>query len=239
MKALRVKAWDAHFETAESRRIGRLAWVATPNSHDSIAYCELMAHPNGVAHYGAWNLILQIASRCTTRGLLVSGRNVPHTARSLALVSRCPEAIMAEAIPRLLDIGWLEEVDPDAAQPVAGRAQPSAGRPTTTGQDSTGQDTTGRGGQPPPLPPGILEALRAAKADDTPDALDEWAVLVAGLRCRTDVEAEQAVCWLINKANAAGEAVRYARHVKAFLAAWKAAREAKRFRPTGKMLGDR
>jgi hypothetical protein len=148
MKYLRIVGWSDYFETNESRKIVKLNWVATPNGHDSIAFCELLTHANGLAHYGAWNLILQLASKCPTRGLLKNGKGIAYTARTIAMVTRAPERIVAEALERLVAIGWLEWVSDDLPEhrenPPEDQEKPGTDREKTgpTGQDRTGQDTT-------------------------------------------------------------------------------------------------
>ena len=60
---------------------------------------------------------MQIASRCHTRGTLTRDNGRPHTAESLARISRIPVVIFEEALPRLLRIGWLEITQESAAIP--------------------------------------------------------------------------------------------------------------------------
>jgi len=114
VSVIRVTNWD-NFETAESRRVNRLSWVAVPNRHDGSSYCELLDNPNGVAHFGAWVLIVQVASKCPTRGTLVRPDGRPHDAASLARQTHGHPKVLREAIKRLLAIGWLEEVSGDVA----------------------------------------------------------------------------------------------------------------------------
>lgn len=217
MKVLRVTDWESLYETAESRRISDLSWVATPNGHNSVLYCQLLRHPNGMAHFGVWNLILQVASKCSIRGLLTYGGDKcprPHTATTIADVTRGSEKVISECLPRLLEIGWLEEVemDGDEYQALAhrkpGRAQPRAGQPTNTGQDKTRQDrqdktdkdSPARAGRSRPLgadpsTPLTREALadwgaRLAKGGD--DLFPEWVEVCDGLRV-------DQVAWLFEK----------------------------------------
>jgi hypothetical protein len=188
MKFLRITDWADHYETAESRRIKDLSWVATPNGHDSVSFCQLLKHPNGMAHFGAWNLILQVASKCSTRGTLTYGKKCPraHDAETIAELTHGSVTIIKEAIGRLLDMGWLEEIDSDG-QESAGHALPSAGQATNTGQDRTGQDTGGRTGDAPAPDDGLSDFLgdfkckteRAGKS-----ILDEWRLATKGLKAR-------------------------------------------------------
>lgn len=188
---LRITEWDAHYETAESRRITDLTWVATPNGHDSVAFCQLLKHPNGMAHFGAWNLVLQVASKCSIRGLLSYGParcRKPHTAQTIADITHGSEKIIAEAIGRLLEFGWLEQVELDAQQ-LAGLAQRRAGRPTTTGQDRTGHNRTGEG-ENAPAPDGTVDeqrrthltSLGAKMKRAGEDLYPEWKAATKGLK---------------------------------------------------------
>ncbi len=122
---LRVRDWNKHYENNRTRELKRMEWVPTPNRMDGDGFTELLDHPNGVAHFGCWNLCLQVASRCNPRGVLVRSDNRPHDAVSLARMTRVPAAMFQEAIPRLLVIGWLESV----TREVAGISQESAGEP--------------------------------------------------------------------------------------------------------------
>ena len=83
-------------------------WIPVPNKHDGDGYTQLVDHPAGAAHFGAWMAILQVASRCHPRGTLVRSGGIPHTAASLGRITRLPASIFEDAIPRLLEIGWLE-----------------------------------------------------------------------------------------------------------------------------------
>ena len=123
------------FENSKTREVKDLKWVAVPNKHDSDGYSELMDHPQGMEHYCAWILMLQVASKSGVRWLLCRGSQEsagawqvsadgrqesaggwrPHTARTLARVTHSRVEAFEGAIPRLKDIGWLEEVDAEAA----------------------------------------------------------------------------------------------------------------------------
>lgn len=108
---LRIKDWDKHFENAASRKLKRLEWVAIPNKTDGEGYTALVDHPHAAAHLGAWYAIIEAASKQDPRGQLPSG--IPHgfggICRSLGRMSRLPASIFEEVIPRLIEIGWLED----------------------------------------------------------------------------------------------------------------------------------
>lgn len=103
----RIRDWNEHFENNRSREIKRMDWVPMPNKMDGSGYAELLDHPNGAAHFGAWVAIVEIASRRPVRGELPHGG--ADICRVLWRMSRIPAVVFEEAIPRLLDIQWIEE----------------------------------------------------------------------------------------------------------------------------------
>lgn len=132
MILLRIKNWASNFENNRTRDLKRMDWVPVPNKMDGDGFTELMDHENGTAHYGAWLLIVGVASKCGERGTLSREGAVPHDARSLARVTRGSEAIFKEAIPRLISIGWLEVIGSDSATsdnpaPSCGETAPRCG----------------------------------------------------------------------------------------------------------------
>lgn len=165
MRVMRIVNWSQSFETAENKKLLRLTWLALPTKQEGDGYTELMsAHENGCAHFGAWTAMLQLAAKCTPRGTLVrnlGGRSVAHDAASVGRITRVPVSVLEEAIPRLVEIGWLEaieyeEVAESARKPAAEDGKPAAkdGQPVATGQGRTGEDSTAQhsGGEETPPP---------------------------------------------------------------------------------------
>ncbi len=107
----RVKDWDRIFENSQSKKYANISWVPIPNKHDSDGYTQLIEHDHGVSHYGAWILLVQVASKCKPRGTLIRDGDLEHDVDSLARVTRVGAHVFWEAIPRFVKIGWLEEVD--------------------------------------------------------------------------------------------------------------------------------
>ena len=135
-----VSNWDNIFENNRSREIKELNWIAIPNRHDGSKFAELMAHKNGPQHFAAWILIVQVASRVRdSRGILRRGDGTPHTPLSLSLVTRCPEPVFSEAIPRLLSLGWLNS-DENQQLPQVG-----AGLPQVSAVEGEGREQNRRG----------------------------------------------------------------------------------------------
>jgi hypothetical protein len=159
MEALAIVNWS-QYERADSRKCQTMHWVATPVSHDGIGYIELVSHPDGLAHFGAWNIILQTAACCPERGLLVSDSGRALTPRLIALRARVDIGMMQAAVDRLLEIGWLEQVTaPSGSHPEAIRKPSGQSRGPSGLQDSTGHNKTAAAGaraparQPAQQPP--------------------------------------------------------------------------------------
>ena len=85
---LRINNWDEYFENNRSRGMRATTWVPIPNRLDGDGYSELLDHPEGAAHYGAWVAMVLMASKCHPRGTLVRDGGRPHDVRSLARISR-------------------------------------------------------------------------------------------------------------------------------------------------------
>lgn len=123
----RVRNWNRHFENNRTRELKRMDWVPMPNKHDGDGFTDLMDHANGMAHYGAWALIAQVAAKCDPRGTLLRDYRTrvrdgaesikAYDFESLARVTRGSVKVFEEAIPRLISIGWLEviTISPDGS----------------------------------------------------------------------------------------------------------------------------
>jgi len=104
--AYRVSCWTKLYENNRTKELKRLTWVPVPNAMDGAGYTELVDHPDGAAHFGAWIAILEIASRQDPRGEIPQGS--AGTSQALARISRLPAALFDEVIPRLLKLEWIE-----------------------------------------------------------------------------------------------------------------------------------
>lgn len=133
MKVFRIVDWAMHYENNRTRELKVMVWVPMPTKHDGDGYTDLVSHPNGPAHFGAWCAIVQVAAKCNPRGTLVRSpvaKNDPagipqepaarlraHDSGSLSRITHLPAALFDEVIPRLLfEIGWLEEIDSQAIE---------------------------------------------------------------------------------------------------------------------------
>ena len=134
MKALRINGWN-RYEKADSKKCTTMQWVAVPINHDGLGYIEMITRPDGLRTVGGWLLILQLAAKCPTRGLLVTDSGRALGAREIALKTRASESDIQAAISVLLEHGWIEEVEVSGSLPEPVR--------TPSGlQDKTRQDRT-------------------------------------------------------------------------------------------------
>lgn len=111
----RITDWRKHFENNRTKELKRMDWIPIPNRMDGDGYTELLDHPNGAAHFGAWIAIVEISSRQDERGTLPQlGAGIPHDlagmSQRLARISRIPAATFEEVIPRLIQIGWIQQL---------------------------------------------------------------------------------------------------------------------------------
>jgi hypothetical protein len=127
LSQMKITDWDKHFENNRTRDLKHLAWVPFPNKQDGDGYTELLEHPNGAAHLGAWCALVQVASKCGVRGTLLRDGGKVHDSDSLARMTRIPGKVWNEVLPRLAKIGWIETCTETA--PSCGETAPSCGLP--------------------------------------------------------------------------------------------------------------
>ncbi len=93
----KIKDWAENFETYESLRLKKsLPWVALPTKHDGKGYRRLVAHPKSAQVFCAFILMVEVAAKCPTRGVLHDGAD-PLTPADLAFKTGFPEAIFKTA----------------------------------------------------------------------------------------------------------------------------------------------
>lgn len=110
----RIKDWERHYEKAESRRVKTMAWLPLPTRHDGAGFRRVAAHERGPELFAAWVLIVEVAARMPTRGLLVKDDKA-LTAKDLHFRTGFPAAIFELGFDVLSgpEIGWLEVIDDD------------------------------------------------------------------------------------------------------------------------------
>lgn len=131
MKLLQVRNWNEHFENNRTRELVQMRWVPFQNSFDGDGFIELLEdHEDGLSHFACWVLLVEVASTCNPRGTLIRSNGKSHDARTLSRKTRGDCSAFEKAIPRLLSIGWLEEIDASEAPPqdTAGKSHPTTHR---------------------------------------------------------------------------------------------------------------
>jgi hypothetical protein len=140
---IKIIDWAENFEVNRTRELKVMKWIALPNKMDGDGYTELVAHKNGAAHFGAWVILLEVASKCNPRGTLVRDNGEPHTSQSLARISRLPAGVFTEVLPRLQSIGWIELISiPQEGAAISHKGAPVSQVSAPTGQDITEQNIT-------------------------------------------------------------------------------------------------
>ena len=195
MNFYRIVDWAHRFENAGSRKYRRLSWVPMPNTHDGAGFRRIMREPDGVEIYGAWCLIVQVASKCPERGTLINDHGEPITAEDLAdkcggniaIFERC-FALLTE--PR---IAWLESASSTllAASSTLPASPSTPGDATNTRPDPTRSDpeekrrdlpdptTTAGAGFSQLVAPG-----RAGAGNGSASGLEKWRNLFVAEVCR-------------------------------------------------------
>ena len=114
MIAYRIKDWNEHFEVAQGRICETMRWVAFPNRHDGKGFRRIMKHPRAADLFAAWVLIVQVASKQKTRGLLVD-LDGPLSAEDLADCTGLRQELFELAFTELTKprFQWLERLKPD------------------------------------------------------------------------------------------------------------------------------
>lgn len=136
-----IANWEDGFEIAQSRRrAGRLSWVAMPTRHDSRGYRRLIRGVNGVQHFAAWIVLVQIAARMNVRGILADDRGIALTSVDFEAMSDIPAAVFDSAFLALVDIGWITRRT--MARENSDSTPSEIRLHNSTEQDSTGQDKT-------------------------------------------------------------------------------------------------
>jgi hypothetical protein len=153
-----IRDWDTIYETAETRKLENLRWVATPNKHDGLGYRRITSQKNACELFAAWNLLIQIASkgRKGCRGKLIrDGR--PMDSADMALVTGFPKSIFDRALEFFSNPtqGWL--VDGDKAKS-PGWAGDSAGEAGFVPAEGKGMERREGREDPPTAPAGELSA---------------------------------------------------------------------------------
>lgn len=142
MKFFRIIKWGELFENNRSRTVINLDWVSIPNRHDGENYTKIVTHQDGAEIFAAWVLLVQVASKCNPRGLLVKDNGQPHTSESLSLKTRAPKLWFDKALEYLVkNTDWLEFVE------LSDTCQANAIRETANCEEGKGSEGNGSEGK--------------------------------------------------------------------------------------------
>ena len=109
--SIKVAQWGETYENSDTRKRKTLFWVLVPNRHDTRGFCKLMRREDGLEVFGAWNILLQLASRCSVRGELAGSNGEAYSAEDVANMTRTDPDKITNAIDVLTEIGWLHSDD--------------------------------------------------------------------------------------------------------------------------------
>jgi len=138
----RVVDWEKHYENFETKKIKHgMRWVPMPTKHDGLNFRKLMEAKNGIAHFGAFVLMVEVAAKCEPRGTLQSADGVPLSPDDLRIKTGCPANVFKKALPVLISIGWIEDLQDTSGQHPDDNRIASGQHPSTL-QDITLQDIT-------------------------------------------------------------------------------------------------
>lgn len=177
-----VKDWDAIYETYESKRLQKAChWVAMPNKHDGRGYRRIVRQKEGAALYGAWALIVQVASKCPVRGVLADADG-PLTPLDLEDKTGIPEKTFARTLELTSDvtIGWalritepaeiqriLAEITARRTENARRRPQPPARSGHSPAEHDKSPQNSGESANPH-IPPQIPADSRKSPQDNAP-----------------------------------------------------------------------
>lgn len=187
-----IRDWHEHFEVSQTRKVDTLRWVPVPVKHDGLSFRRVMALDDGLAVFGAWVLILQVAGKCRRRGILTTDTGRPMTAEDIAIKTGAPKAGIERALEVLMseDVGWVGSIDSTELECESTQLDYRRGQ-DSTGQESASADSSAElgNGQASSVPSEfVFPTTGKGKAEWTlPQAkLDEYAQAYPGL----DVKAE-------------------------------------------------
>jgi len=109
-KIISIVDWNEHFEKSQTRKIAKHSWVAVPNKHDGLGLKKMLREENGLEIFAIWIFLIQIASKCETRGILADEKGRGYSIDDIALKVGCKTQTVECAIPFLVSINWVSIV---------------------------------------------------------------------------------------------------------------------------------
>lgn len=93
----RINAWEDVYEKSQFKRAKTHHWVAMPIKHDGAGYRRITIQKDPCELFAAWCLIVQVAAKCPTRGLLVDSEQNAIDSESMAIKTGFPVEIFDRA----------------------------------------------------------------------------------------------------------------------------------------------
>lgn len=170
MPVYEIARWAEVFETAESRKLKSLAWIAERTDFDSTGWQTGLDEFGPVEWprvYGNWMILVRVAAKGKVRGRLSGDKGEAWTAARIVRPSGCDAAGVQTAIDFAVKIGWLipiEDISGDLRENLPERREKNtATEHDTTRQNKTRDDTT-RPEKPVPSRPVDFENQNAGIA---------------------------------------------------------------------------
>ena len=109
MSGYRILRWAEIYETAYSRKLKQLSWVAIPVDLTSRGYLYLVRQPNGFALFGCWLAIVELAATMPTRGDLIGQSGRAFSAGDISDAIRADEVLVISTIKAVVSVGWMAD----------------------------------------------------------------------------------------------------------------------------------
>lgn len=130
-----VADWKSRFENSRSREVKSLTWHQMPVLLADPIFAQIVTEDGGAAIFGAFVSLVQVAAQGNPRGTITLPNGKPHTAKSLALLTRMPVELIETTLRVTSELGWLLSL-PEAADEVPTSCRSSADvLPTMCSQD--------------------------------------------------------------------------------------------------------
>src|SRR5690349_6739518 len=94
----RIKAWNATFETSETRKLKSLNWLPEPVRRDGRAYRRLVRTDAGIIAWGCFKALLGVAATCEPRGELRRDTGEPLDLTDLSGMTGISETTLEKAM---------------------------------------------------------------------------------------------------------------------------------------------
>ena len=140
---IRITNWSEHFENNRSREVKFMRWVPVPNDLSSYGLRQISQEKDAAAIFGAFILMVEVASVCEPRGDLIRSTGEPYDSASLSMKTGFPKSSFDRAIAVCSRLGWV------TSQEGATRCDDVAGKCDKVRLEGKGRE----GKKTPPTPP--------------------------------------------------------------------------------------